>query len=79
MQAWIDQRVVDNVLIAPYRWIGKVLKESNLFCDLTAKGRGNRHDHKVATKAFPSFAKASLKSLIANTPLSRQVQTRSQP
>ena len=79
MQAWIDPRVIDNDLIAPHWWNRKVLEESNLFCDLTAMGRKNPRDKRAATTAFPSCAKASLKSLIANIPLSRQVQTRSQP
>ena len=79
MQAWIDPRLIDIGLIAPHRWIGKVLEETNLFCDLTAMGRKNPRDKRAATTAFPSCAEASLKSLIANAPLSRQVQTRSQP
>ena len=79
MQAGIEPTVVDKGLRAPNRWIGKVLEESNLFCDLTAMGRENRRDDKAETAAFPSCAEASLKSLIANAPLSRQVQTRSQP
>ena len=78
MQAWIVQRAGDKGLRALNRWIGKVLKETNQFCDLTAMGRGIRRDDKAATTAFPSCEKASLKSLIANTPLSRQVHTRSQ-